>query len=532
MGNLSLQKLSKSMKLSVFSFDLRFTIIVGLALHWTWIWVVFWSSTFYSSSPVLSSATSNFAPVEPLWLLSCATNVLGFAVLFFSSKKHPTFGRNAIVPLLAGITTSMATLLVSYPAAATFSDPASYTYIIGALLTGFGSAVGLILWAELLAILGARQAIVYSVLATLAGSALYLLVSFLPDQVTRFLTAVLPAVEMWLFTRNQDVARNVRAFEKDRAPLTNEDPKMPTEPAEQSTPAPTPHSTSSAPTVDQHKPANSTMRKAYLEIAGISLFFGLSYGIMKGFFVLSSEYLITVRDYLNIGALILGAIAILVTTSVFRMDFRHMTYQIALPLMAAGFIFFALTYPFDLVGFATHQMGYQYFYIIIWALWAILTRKLNVPVTRIACVSMMAIMSGQLIGSIVGAQLISLAADKYTIAVIAACSVFVILLVALFAFESPFPGSDWGIFHPLMQDESAPKFKRSLEILAEMRGLSPREKQVFELLAKGRNSNFISTQLVISEATAKTHVKRIYRKFGVHSQQALLDMIELDGKCH
>ena len=107
---------------------------------------------------------------------------------------------------------------------------------------------------------------------------------------------------------------------------------------------------------------------------------------------------------------------------------------------------------------------------------------------------------------------------------------FVILLVALFAFESPFPGSDWSVFHPLLQDNSAPKFKRSLEKLAEMRGLSPRERQVFELLAKGRNSSFVSAQLVISEETAKTHIKRIYRKFGVHSQQALLDMIELDGK--
>ena len=266
-------------------------------------------------------------------------------------------------------------------------------------------------------------------------------------------------------------------------------------------------------------------------IAGISLFFGLSYGIMKGFFALSGDSLITIRDYLNIAGLILGAVAVLLTTSVFRMDFRHMTYQVALPLMAAGFIFFALDYPMELVGFCVHQMGYQYFYIIIWAMWAILSRKLNAPVARFASLSMMFIMAGQLIGSIIGAQLIAFSTDKYFIAIIAACSVFVILLVALFAFESPFPGSDWNVFHPLLQDHSAPKFKRSLEKLAEMRGLSPREAEVFELLAKGRNSSSISAQLVISEATAKTHIKRIYRKFGVHSQQALLDMIELDGKC-
>ena len=82
------------------------------------------------------------------------------------------------------------------------------------------------------------------------------------------------------------------------------------------------------------------------------------------------------------------------------------------------------------------------------------------------------------------------------------------------------------------QDGPAPRFRRSLKKLAEMRGLSPRETEVLELLAKGRNCSFISTQLVISEETAKTHIKRIYRKFGVHSQQALLDMIELLSLIH
>lgn len=498
--------LSERVKLSTLSFDIHIAIVAGFALHWTWVWVTFWSSTFYSASPGVHNGSSFIVPLEPLWLLSLMTNVLGYGALFLLSRKRPVFGRNSALPICAALVTIMGTLLVSYPAATSFSEIGSLTYILGALLTGVGSAIEVILWGELLAILGARQTIVYSVLATIAGSALYLLITFLPDQIARLLTAALPAAEMWLFTRKRGIVHNARGI--------------------------TTNSTTEKSCDKTDSKSTSTTRKALLEIAGISLFFGLSYGIMKGFFALSSDHLIIARDYLNIAALIMGAVAILVTTSVFRMDFRHMTYQIALPLMAAGFIFFALEYPFDLVGFAVHQMGYQYFYIIIWALWAVLARKLNTSVARFASLSMMAIMAGQLIGSVIGAQLITAATDRYAVAIIAACSVFVILLVALFAFESPFPGSDWGVFHPLMQDDSAPKFKRSLEKLSEMRGLSPREKQVFELLAKGRNCSFISTQLVISEETTKTHIKRIYRKFEVHSQQALLDMIELDGKCH
>lgn len=104
------------------------------------------------------------------------------------------------------------------------------------------------------------------------------------------------------------------------------------------------------------------------------------------------------------------------------------------------------------------------------------------------------------------------------------------LLVALFGFESPLPGSDRNLFSfGASAEQRTSRFKLSIQQLAKTRGLSPRETEVFAYLAKGRNCSFISTQLVISEETAKTHIKRIYRKFGVHSQQALLDLIELDG---
>lgn len=514
MGKFRLGALNKRIKLSAFSFDLQATIVVGFALHWTWVWVTFWSSTFYSASPAASGVTQH-VPLEPLWLLSLLTNVLCYGGLFLMTKKRPVFGRSAVVPLVAAFLTLVGTFLVSYPSAASFGDASSLAYVLGALLTGVGSAIEVILWGELLATLGPRQTIVYSVLATVVGSACYLLITFLPGQVARFLTVVLPVAEMWLFTRKQSIMRTAR--------LASDEPDG--ESAEGV-------AKGARGAKGARKPRLTASRKALLEIAGISLFFGLSYGVMRGFFSFGGTHLTIVRDYLNIGALILGAMAILVTTSVFRMDLRHMTYQVALPLMAAGFIFFSLTYPLDLIGFAVHQLGYQYFYIIIWALWAILARKLNKPVARFASLSMMMLMAGQLLGSIVGAQLVAIATDRYTMAIVAACSVFVILLVALFAFESPFPASGWSMFDPLAQDGPAPRFKHSLKKLAEMRGLSPRETEVLELLAKGRNCSFISTQLVISDETAKTHIKRIYRKFGVHSQQALLDMIELDGDCH
>lgn len=56
--------------------------------------------------------------------------------------------------------------------------------------------------------------------------------------------------------------------------------------------------------------------------------------------------------------------------------------------------------------------------------------------------------------------------------------------------------------------------------------LSPRESETLEYLVRGRNAKHISEKLFISESTAKTHISNIYRKFGVHSQQELLDTID------
>jgi ATP/maltotriose-dependent transcriptional regulator MalT len=60
-----------------------------------------------------------------------------------------------------------------------------------------------------------------------------------------------------------------------------------------------------------------------------------------------------------------------------------------------------------------------------------------------------------------------------------------------------------------------------LEMPRELRrreGLSPRESEVFELLAQGRSNKEIARTLFISESTTKVHVKHIYEKLGVHSR--------------
>jgi DNA-binding CsgD family transcriptional regulator len=69
-------------------------------------------------------------------------------------------------------------------------------------------------------------------------------------------------------------------------------------------------------------------------------------------------------------------------------------------------------------------------------------------------------------------------------------------------------------------------FDQACETLAQENGLTKREAEVLGLLARGHNGHHIEDVLTLSYNTVKTHVKRIYRKLDVHSQQELIDLVD------
>lgn len=86
---------------------------------------------------------------------------------------------------------------------------------------------------------------------------------------------------------------------------------------------------------------------------------------------------------------------------------------------------------------------------------------------------------------------------------------------------------------PLPSPEASPVPSRdelidvACDRLAAERGLTNREREVFGMLARGHNGYHVRDELGLSYNTVKTHVKRIYQKLGVHSQQELIDLVEL-----
>lgn len=70
------------------------------------------------------------------------------------------------------------------------------------------------------------------------------------------------------------------------------------------------------------------------------------------------------------------------------------------------------------------------------------------------------------------------------------------------------------------------KWNRACDGLVEKYRLSPRQKEIFFLLAKGRNVQYIKDDLVLSTPTVKSHIYSIYQKMDIHSHQELINMIE------
>lgn len=123
---------------------------------------------------------------------------------------------------------------------------------------------------------------------------------------------------------------------------------------------------------------------------------------------------------------------------------------------------------------------------------------------------------GALIGWVLGYLAFSGAARTNEMAV-----VIIISTAALFVVFGTFIISD---YFPAQQEPKDGKGR--CEQIAEQFGLSERQLEVMTLLAKGRDTEYITEALVLSNHTVRTHIYAIYKKLNVHSKQELLDIIE------
>lgn len=108
------------------------------------------------------------------------------------------------------------------------------------------------------------------------------------------------------------------------------------------------------------------------DVLALGLFFGFSFGAMRGFAPSGDGgSLSSVRLVVSMAFVMAACVWAYFASIRRREDFGSLAYRIALPLVALGFLLLPLSGAWSLAGTAAYRFGYEYIYIVLWALWVL-----------------------------------------------------------------------------------------------------------------------------------------------------------------
>lgn len=488
--------------------------LAGYALMKLWMWLSFWAPAF--TSGFLSAIAG---PVNP-YALSLAANTVALGALIVGLSSGKPLVDRAHPAVWACALMSAGCVLLSFNAWA--SEPRGMLYGIGSVSTGVGSAVMLVLWGEALAGLRTRQALVCLIGASVAAGLAAALLVLGPQVAVQAATVACPVGSAALLGRGLHEERDLTG-ESWHAAGADEDasPKVPEVLAAQST---------ARPDADPHQAAFP------LRLAAVVLFFGLTFGLMRG--LLSSEEMVvfvpggSLGSALNMIACACAGVVVYVTAVVLRLDYRSLTYKITLPLIALGFMF--LTFQ-NMKPFAMpmHTIGFQYFYIILWSVMAFNGAREDTPAGWLFACGMFCLQVGQTAGATAGAWLAAVFGSGM-LSTVVELALFGMVLVCLFFLPDGSLGYTAitpGALPILSGTENMTRSREQvIAMISSRHGLSARESEVFALLAMRYDRPGICAALTIGDETAKTHIKHIYQKLGIHSRSELQELVARESE--
>ena len=214
-------------------------------------------------------------------------------------------------------------------------------------------------------------------------------------------------------------------------------------------------------------------------------------------------------------------------------------YSVALPLSAAGFLLLPLIWNAagGIVN-AFAQVGAMVAALILWCMMADGARRTRISPVLLFSPSLIVTNGASLAGTVVGfANASRIHQGDLALTTVALVSVYLLLMAALVLFRNRgaaarTPGYDYEVVSLGPEAASAVPSASPEEALAvrcdeiaEDYGFTPREGDIFLLLAQGHTLPAISERLFVSENTVKSHAKRIYQKLAIHSRAELIDLV-------
>lgn len=211
--------------------------------------------------------------------------------------------------------------------------------------------------------------------------------------------------------------------------------------------------------------------------------------------------------------------------TVFFVRMREIQFErLYRPIIFCLIAFVALAYLFDFgnpVGIGGTFLIYCLFSSYIWFFMSYLGHSRYFSPIQVFGYGRSVYAGGSLVGSLVGVHVLSGVDLEQTLPVIVIVMIAILLLCAVAIRRVDI--SSILVDDAVAEAPAAPVAQQ--EGLGSVH-LSPRELEVFALMKAGRDAEYIADSLCISRNTAKTHIRNIYTKFGVHRRQDFIDVIQ------
>jgi DNA-binding CsgD family transcriptional regulator len=450
----------------------------GFALFWFWVWTIVQSS-FLNSGHVFEAIPGVMRWVVPL--AACGLTFLILGLLYYFRRFAPQsttylFAFSAITSL--GVVICI--LFTHFPT--TDSTVTALLLVTGALIAGAGTACLYVEWGRLFGRLGARKTIIHGAFGTLGAMALILIALLLPDSLVCTLVALLPPC---------CCACIIRQRKRMAAPGTK-----------------------------------ATTSGLYVPWRFLCTSFiqGTAFGILQSVLHLSQGAVTT--TLVSVAGCLVGTIALFLVVFFFRLDFNQLMYQIGFVILALSFVFMATAGSLFTSGWLLNAIGDRFVDILMWALCAYLVKQRGLPTNWVVPVTACALIAGQVFGALAGAFVQdAFDGQRGGLYLLSVSMIFIVLAGALLMSNRNNVQKGWGMIRPGDSDEQAADFAVLCALVTDGFELTPRESEVFVLLAQKHNKTSISERLFLSTETVKTHTRNIYRKMGLHSQQDLVALV-------
>lgn len=455
----------------------------ALVAFWGFHYVVFWSEAF---APLPSYGFWGIGG-DALWIVAVTCNALALAAFCLAAGRdsHIGFGRLSRV---AGWLTATGTALLACGLVPAWGM-GEIAYFAGTMLLGFGTGLLMACLSKVLSGVTPKTTFM-CMAASFAGGALLDLVvtAALVPLAARAVMIALPFVFCRVYRRELE------------------------------------RQSAERPRSEEGLRRKHVGRPSFVfgSLTSLVVVIGLSAGLMRGIGV-GDELTFVEGPIFVVTVLITGCVLVLISQMSDKVK-PTLLFQIVVIVIAGAFVALALAAHQPEVAFVLHTVGFLCFVLLVWFFCSYYAWSSGRG-ARAFSVGLFANQAGQAAGSVLCVALVaSFGSIDSALLYVSFGMVYLLFVVALVYFSA---ANRQRKSAPAMPD---PVSETALGVISSQYGLTPREREIAQLIMRGDSRSAIAEALCVSQETVKSHTKHLYQKLGVHSRDALLRLVHHEAK--